>query len=163
VVKSLRETGAIRRQGDHYILARPLEELVVPDIIQDVLMARIDRLEEAPKKTLQLTAVIGREFTRHLLDRPADIHERTEAYLQELKALELVYERRLFPELSYMFKHALTQDVAYNSLLMQRRQELHRLIGLAIEELYADRLAEADGGPRGPGSGTITRLLPTQS
>ena len=142
VVKSLRETGAIRREGERYILARPLDEIVVPDTIQDVLMARIDRLAEAPKKTLQLAAVIGREFTHRLLDRLADIHERTEAYLQELKALELIYERRLFPELAYMFKHALTQDVAYNSLLMQRRQELHRLIGLAIEELYADRLAE---------------------
>ncbi len=133
---------AIRREGDHYILARPLDEIVVPDTIQDVLMARIDRLAEALKKTLQLAAVIGREFTHRLLDRLADIRERTEAYLQELKALELIYEQRLFPELAYMFKHALTQDVAYNSLLVQRRQELHRLIGLAIEELYADRLAE---------------------
>jgi class 3 adenylate cyclase/tetratricopeptide (TPR) repeat protein len=142
VVKSLRETGAIRREGDHYILTRLLDETVVPDTIQDVLMARIDRLEEAPKKTLQLAAVIGREFTYRLLDRLADIRERTEAYLQELQALELIYERRLFPELAYMFKHALTQDVAYNSLLIQRRQELHRLIGQALEELYADRLAE---------------------
>jgi class 3 adenylate cyclase/tetratricopeptide (TPR) repeat protein len=142
VVKSLRETGAIRREGDRYVLARPLDEIVVPDTIQDVLMARIDRLEEAPKKTLQLAAVIGREFTRRLLDRLADLQERTEPYLQELKALELIYEKRLFPELAYMFKHALTQDVAYNSLLVQRRQELHRLIGQAIEELYADRLAE---------------------
>ena len=142
VVKSLQEVGALRRQGERYVLTRPLDETVVPDTIQDVLMARIDRLEEAPKKTLQLAAVIGREFTRRLLDRLADIQERTEPYLQELKALELIYEKRLYPELAYMFKHALTQDVAYNSLLVQRRQELHRLIGLAIEELYADRLAE---------------------
>jgi class 3 adenylate cyclase/tetratricopeptide (TPR) repeat protein len=142
VVKSLRETGAIRREGDRYVLARLLDEIVVPDTIQDVLMARIDRLEEAPKKTLQLAAVIGREFTRRLLDRLADLQERTEPYLQALKALELIYEKRLYPELAYMFKHALTQDVAYNSLLVQRRQELHRLIGQAIEELYADRLAE---------------------
>jgi class 3 adenylate cyclase len=140
VVKSLRETGAIRREGDRYILARPLDEIIVPDTIQDVLMARIDRLEEAPKKTLQLASVIGREFTRRLLDRLADIRERTEIYLQELKAIELIYEKSLFPELAYMFKHALTQDVAYNSLLMQRRQEIHRLIGRAVEDLYADQL-----------------------
>jgi class 3 adenylate cyclase/tetratricopeptide (TPR) repeat protein len=142
VVKALRETGAMRREGDRYVLARPFDETMVPDTIQDVLMARIDRLEEAPKKTLQLAAVIGREFTRRLLDRLADIQGRTEPYLQALKALELIYERRLYPELAYMFKHALTQDVAYNSLLVQRRQELHRLIGQAIEDLYADRLAE---------------------
>jgi tetratricopeptide (TPR) repeat protein len=142
VVKSLCETGAIRRQDDRYVLAEPLDETVVPDTIQDILMARIDRLEEAPKKTLQLAAVIGREFTHRLLDRLADMQEPTQPYLQELKALELIYEKQLFPELAYMFKHALTQDVAYNSLLVQRRQELHRLIGQAIEELYADRLAE---------------------
>jgi tetratricopeptide (TPR) repeat protein len=142
VVKSLRETGAMRREGDRYILARPLDEIIVPNTIQDVLMARIDRLEEAPKKTLQLASVIGREFTRRLLDRLADIWERTETYLHELKAIELIYEKHLFPELAYMFKHALTQDVAYNSLLEQRRQELHCLIGQAIEDLYADRLAE---------------------
>jgi class 3 adenylate cyclase/tetratricopeptide (TPR) repeat protein len=142
VVKSLRETGAIRREEDRYILARPLNEIMVPDTIQDVLMARIDRLEEAPRQTLQLASVIGREFTRRLLDRLADIRERTEIYLRELKAIELIYEKTLFPELAYMFKHALTQDVAYNSLLEQRRQELHRRIGQAIEDLYADRLVE---------------------
>ena len=105
-------------------------------------MARIDRLQEAPKRTLQLASVIGREFTRRLLERIADIHVRTEGLLQELKAIELIYEKSAFPELAYMFKHALTHEVAYNSLLMQRRKELHRLIALAIEELYADRLAE---------------------
>jgi class 3 adenylate cyclase/tetratricopeptide (TPR) repeat protein len=111
-------------------------------VFPDVLHAPGPAHPEAPKKTLQLAAVIGREFTHHLLDRLADIQERTKPYLQELKALELIYEKRLYPELAYMFKHALTQDVAYNSLLVQRRQELHRFIGQAIEELYTDRLAE---------------------
>ena len=92
-------------------------------------MARIDRLAEAPRRTLQLASVIGREFTRRLLDRLAELHTNTETYLQELKALELIYERSLFPELAYMFKHALIQDVTYNSLLVRRRQELHQLIG----------------------------------
>jgi class 3 adenylate cyclase/tetratricopeptide (TPR) repeat protein len=142
VVKSLQDVGALRRQGESYVLTTPLEDLVVPDTIQDVLMARIDRLPDAPKQTLQRAAVIGRAFTRRLLERLADIREHTEAHVQELKALELIYEWRLSPELAYMFKHALTQDVAYNSLLMQRRQELHRRIGQAMEELYADRLGE---------------------
>ncbi len=142
VVKSLQEIGAIRRAGDRYTLAKPFNEIFIPDTIQDVIMARIDRLEEAPKRTLQLASVIGREFTRRLLDRIADIRGRTEELLRDLKAIELIYEKSLFPELAYMFKHALTHDVAYNSLLVQRRKELHRIIGLAIEELYADRLAE---------------------
>ncbi|RPJ19449.1 MAG: guanylate cyclase, partial [Planctomycetaceae bacterium] len=142
VVKTLQETGALRQAGDHYLLAKPLDEVVVPDTIQDVLMARIDRLQEGPKKVLQLAAVIGREFTRRLLDRLTDTPAHTEAYLQELKALDLIHEKRVLPELAYVFKHALTQDVAYNSLLARRRQELHGLIGQAMEALYTDRLAE---------------------
>jgi predicted ATPase len=142
VVKSLLEVGALRRAPDGYVLAKRLDEIFVPSTIQDVIMARIDRLEEAPKRTLQLASVIGREFTHRLLDRIANIRARTEALLQELTAIELIYEKSVFPELAYMFKHALTHEVAYNSLLVQRRKELHRLIALAIEELYAEWLAE---------------------
>jgi class 3 adenylate cyclase/tetratricopeptide (TPR) repeat protein len=142
VVKSLLEVGALRRAGDGYVLAKRLDEIYVPNTIQDVIMARIDRLQEAPKRTLQLASVIGREFTRRLLDRMAESQAWTEEVLQELKAIELIYEKSIFPELAYMFKHALTHEVAYNSLLVQRRKELHRLIALAIEELYADRLTE---------------------
>ena len=142
VVKSLHEVGALRRDDGRYVLAKRLDEIFIPDTIQDVIMARIDRLAESPKKTLQLASVIGREFTRRLVDRLAEIRGRTEEFLRDLKAIELIYEKSLFPELAYMFKHALTHEVAYNSLLMQRRKELHRLVALAIQELYADRLAE---------------------
>jgi predicted ATPase len=130
VVKSLQEVGAIRRDGERYAITRRLDEILIPDTIQDVIMARIDRLAEAPKKTLQLASVIGREFTQRLLDRIADLRGSTEEFLHELKSIELIYEKRLFPELAYMFKHALTHDVAYNSILLQRRRELHRVIAL---------------------------------
>jgi tetratricopeptide (TPR) repeat protein len=142
VTKSLIEIGAIRRSQDRFVLTRPLDDVFIPDKIQDVIQARIDRLDEAPKKTLQLASVIGRKFTHRLLDRLADLRGRNEAYLQELKALELIYEKDIYPELAYMFKHALTQDVAYNSLLEKRRRELHCTIGQAMEELYTDRLPE---------------------
>jgi class 3 adenylate cyclase/tetratricopeptide (TPR) repeat protein len=142
LVKSLEEGGALRRANGGLELARPVAATDIPGTIQDVIAARIDRLAEAPKRTLQLASVIGREFTRRLVDRLAEIRERTEDFLRELTALELIHERRRFPELAYMFKHALTQDVAYASLLVQRRRELHGLIGRAIEELYADRLPE---------------------
>ena len=142
VVKSLQEIGALRREGERYVLTRSLEGVVIPDTIQGVIMARIDRLAEAPKKTLQLASVIGREFTRRLLDRIAETRDRTEDFLRELKAIELIYEKSLFPELAYMFKHALTHEVAYGSLLVQRRHELHRVIAQAVEELYAERLTE---------------------
>ena len=142
VVKSLREGGSIQRTGEAYVMTKRLEEGLVPDTIQGVIAARIDRLPEAPKRALQMASVIGREFSRRLLDRMADGPERIETVLRELIALELIHEKRVFPELEYIFKHALTQEVTYASLLVQRRRELHRRIGLAVEDLYADRLAE---------------------
>src|SRR5262245_16160587 len=142
LVKSLREAGSIRRVGEGYALTTRLEDVLVPDSVQGVIAARIDRLAEGPKRILQVASVIGREFSRRLLDRIAEGTERTERFLRELTALELIHEKRLFPEFEYTFKHALTQEVAYASLLVQRRRELHHRIGLAIEALYADRLTE---------------------
>ena len=143
VLKSLLEVGALRQRDGRYILTKHISEIYVPNTIQDVIMARIDRLEEVPKRALQLASVIGREFTVRLLERISDVQAQLERFLQELKVLEFIYERSFYPELAYMFKHALTHDVAYNSLLMQRRKELHRLIAMAIEELYAERLPES--------------------
>ena len=142
VVKSLQESGAIEHRSGGFVLTRPLDQIDVPDTIQGVIMARIDRLAEAPRTTLQLASVIGREFTERLLKRIRDFDDPANVVLEELKAIELVYEKTLFPELAYMFKHALTQDVAYGSLLSERRRELHGTIGRAIEELYRERLAE---------------------
>jgi predicted ATPase/class 3 adenylate cyclase len=143
VLKSLLDVGALRQHDGRYVLTRHISEIYVPDTIQDVIMARIDRLEEVPKKALQLASVIGREFTVRLLKRISDVPAQLERFLQELKVLEFIYERSFYPELAYMFKHALTHDVAYTSLLVQRRKELHRLVATAIEELYADRLPES--------------------
>src|SRR5437016_5228478 len=137
MLKSLLEMGALRRRDGRYVLTKPMSEIYVPDTAQDVIMARIDRLEEVPKRALQLASVIGREFTVRLLERISDVKTQLERFLQELKVLEFIYERRFYPELAYMFKHALTHDVAYNSLLMQRRKELHRLVAIALEEAEA--------------------------
>jgi predicted ATPase len=142
VVKSLQEVSARRRTEGGYVLAKRLKEIVVPDTIQDFIMVRIDRLEEAPKLTLQLASVIGREFPRRLLDWLAEIQAQPEEFLRELKTIELLYEKSVFPKLAYVFKHALTHEAAYNSLIAQRRKELHRLIAWALEGLYADRLAD---------------------
>ncbi len=142
VVKSLIEVGAIRRSEDRFVLTKPLDGVVIPDKIQDVIQARIDRLDDMPKKTLQLASVVGRKFTRRIVDRLADNRGPTAEHMQVLKALELIYEKDIYPELTYMFKHALTQDVAYNSLLVKRRRELHCLIGQAMEQLYPDQLPE---------------------
>jgi class 3 adenylate cyclase/tetratricopeptide (TPR) repeat protein len=142
VVRSLRETGAIEPSGGRLVLAGPVDQIHVPDTVQDVIAARIDRLADDPKRALQVASVIGREFTRRLLGRLSEIRGDPDAVLRELAAIELIREKALFPEMAYMFTHALTHDVAYASLLVQRRRELHRLIGLEIEEVYAERIAE---------------------
>jgi len=142
VTKSLLEDGTLRRDGERIVLARELSGVAVPDSIQGVLMARLDRLDDDPKRALQMASVIGREFALRLLARVSEVGEQVSVLVSELRGLELIYEKAAHPELAFMFKHALTHDVAYESILVQRRKELHRTIGRAIEELYADRLAE---------------------
>jgi class 3 adenylate cyclase len=142
LTRSLLEDGSLRRDGDRIELARAAGELSIPDRIQDVLMARLDRLEDEPKRALQVASVIGREFAMRLLERIHDTGKQIRGVVDDLRALELIYEKALHPELAFMFKHALTHDVAYESVLASRRKALHRVVGSAIEELYADRLAE---------------------
>ncbi|MCH7578533.1 MAG: tetratricopeptide repeat protein, partial [Chloroflexi bacterium] len=142
VTKSLVEAGVLRKTNGSYSLERPAEQVRVPDTIQEVILSRIDRLERRAKEAIQLASVIGREFTVRLLNRISDVEAKLDDLLAELKSLELIYEKAYFPELSYMFKHALTHDVAYSTLLLERRKALHRIVAAAIEELYADRLPE---------------------
>ncbi len=140
ITRSFVDTGILTRANGGYVLARPVTPQDVPDTVQGVIMARIDRLPETRKRTIQTAAVIGREFGARLLGRITDIQGRLEDSLAELHALEFIYEKTLFPDLEYVFKHALVQDVAYGSLLKPRRRALHELVGRAMEDLYAGRL-----------------------
>jgi predicted ATPase len=142
VTKALLDLGVLRREEGAYWLVKRLSEVRVPETIQGIIMARLDRLGEDGKRTVQLASVIGRQFLVRLLARVAGLTDRLEGLLRELQALEIIYEQGLLPEPAYIFKHAVIQDVAYNSLLMQRRRALHRAVGEAIEELYQDRLEE---------------------
>jgi tetratricopeptide (TPR) repeat protein len=141
IIAALLERGVIVRQNGGLRWAGTAA-MEVPATIQDIIRARIDRLEEPVKRTVQAAAVIGREFGLRLLARISEMAQEVQGYLDTLKHLELIHETRFFPELEYIFKHAVTQDVAYQSLLGQRRKELHGAIGQAMEELYADRLEE---------------------
>jgi predicted ATPase len=105
-------------------------------------MARLDRLGEEGKRTVQLASVIGRQFLVRLLEYIANLTGQLEGLLTELQTLELIYRQGLLPEPAYVFKRAVIQNVAYNSLLLRQRRELHRAVGAAIEELYPERLAE---------------------
>jgi tetratricopeptide (TPR) repeat protein len=123
---------------------RPGSDHAIPDTVQGVIMARIDRLPEDTKRLVLAASVLGREFPLKLLDRVWDGIGPLHPHLIELTRLEFVYERVGSNEPVYVFKHALTQDVAYDGLLTQRRQSLHGAAARALEELFADRLEEAD-------------------
>jgi class 3 adenylate cyclase/tetratricopeptide (TPR) repeat protein len=142
VVKSLRELGVIRAVRGQYELVKRLDEITVPDTIQDVITARVDRLDDRSKKTLQTAAVIGREFSLALLEQTMQVEGGLKAQVDQLKRFEFIYEKRFSPDRVYTFRHSLTQEVAYEGLLVQRRQELHHLIARMIETSYADRLPE---------------------
>jgi predicted ATPase len=116
VIKTLLDLGMLRREGDGYQVVQSVGSLDVPNTIQGIIMARLDRLGEEGKRTVQLASVIGRQFLGRLLQRVAGITERLSDLLEELKDLEIIYELGLAPEPAYIFKHALIQDVAYQSL-----------------------------------------------
>ncbi len=139
---TLLENGSIERENNQFVLSRKISDIQVPDTIQGIIAARMDRLEDNLKRTMQVASVIGRDFAFRILQTITGMPEELKSYLLNLQGLEFIYEKSLFPELEYLFKHALTQEVAYNSLLQKRRKEIHEKIGRAIEKLYPERLEE---------------------
>ena len=143
-VRTLVETGVLLGTPGAYRLAQVLPTIQVPATVQAVLAARIDRLPPEGKHLLQTAAVIGHEVPLALLQAIAESSEEAlHRSLAQLQAAEFLYETRLFPEREYTFKHALTREVAYGSLLHERRRALHIKIVEALEALYPDRLGES--------------------
>ena len=142
-VRTLTDTGALAGQRGAYRLTRPVETLQVPAPVQTVLAARIDRLPAEEKRLLQAASVIGKDVPYALLAAIAEQSEETlRRGLAHLQDAEFIYETHLFPDLEHTFKHALTHELTYGSLLQDRRRQLHAQIVAAIERLYPDRLSE---------------------
>ncbi len=142
-VRTLVETGGLVGESGAYRLAQALPSIQVPATVQAVLAARIDRLPPEAKNLLQAAAVIGKDVPAALLQATAAVPwADVQRNLAHLQAAEFLYETRLFPELEYTFKHALTQEVAHNAILLERRRSLHERAAQAIEGLFAERLAE---------------------
>jgi len=122
-------------------LAKPFNEIRVPPTVQAILASRIDRLAAAEKELLQTLAVLGKEFSSGLIKRvTGKSDDELERMLSALQLGEFIYEQPAFPDIEYTFKHALIQEVAYNSMLTERRRLLHERAAQAIEALFADRL-----------------------
>ena len=142
-VRTLVETKVLVGERGNYHLEKKVESTQVPPTVQAVLAARIDRLPLEEKQLLQSAAVIGKDVPFSLLQAITELSdEELRRGLIHLQAAEFLYETSLFPDLEYTFKHALTHEVAYGSLLHERQRALHARIVAAIETLYSNRLVE---------------------
>lgn len=142
VINTLIETGTLTSDNGSWQIAKSLDLAVIPSTIQGVLTARVDRLEKQAKRILQEASVIGRAFFYKVLTRITELTIPLDGYLSGLESLDLIRARSREPDLEYIFKHALTQEVVYNGLLKTERQIIHERIGLVIEQLFEDRLPE---------------------
>jgi DNA-binding CsgD family transcriptional regulator len=146
LVKALQETSAIGQVEGQWRLTARATGMPVPDTVEEVLMARIDRLTEGAKSFLQIGAVVGREVSGELLGEIAGLPEwELTTHLAVLTKAGLLYPRGLPPQTTYLFKHALTQEVAYRNLLTSRRRDLHHHVAVTLETLFTHRLEEYYG------------------
>ncbi|HXM88676.1 MAG TPA: AAA family ATPase, partial [Candidatus Acidoferrum sp.] len=140
-VQVLFDEGALARDGGAAKLTRSLAELKIPPTVQAILAARIDRLPPDAKDLLQTLAVIGREFPLSLIRAVVSIpDDEIRRLLDDLQLGEFIYEQPAIGDSEYIFKHALTQEVSYNSVLMERRRQVHGRIGAALERIYASSI-----------------------
>ena len=142
LTKTILDTNYLNEEADRYTLNRPLSEVAIPTSLQDSLMARLDRLPTL-REVAQIGAVLGREFAYELLRVVAGLEEpQLQSGLEQLVADELLYQRGRFPRSRYIFKHALIQDAAYESLLLARRRTIHASILAALEAAHRTNLGE---------------------
>ena len=142
VINTLIESDTLSHENGTWKLSRPISKLDISSTIHGIISARLDRLEKETKRILQESSVIGRAFLYEILKKITDHKDRLESCIERLKRFDLIRVKSLQPDLEYYFKHVLTQEVTYNSLLKKERQEIHECIGLVIEELFQERLVE---------------------
>lgn len=141
LVRSLKDLKVIEKKKNMYVATKDLHAVAIPSSIQDVIMARVDSLPGAAKKILQTGSVIGREFSYRLIKEVTGLLEQELlSHLSILKDSELIYERGIFPQSTYIFKHALTHDAAYQSLLKSTRQKLHSKVAQVLEERFPENI-----------------------
>jgi class 3 adenylate cyclase/tetratricopeptide (TPR) repeat protein len=147
IIRDLIETGALKQEPStgRWQATHLIEKVTVPDTIQGLLIARIDRLEKNLKRVVRRAAVIGRTFLYRVLNAVLNEGQDLEGQLEQLQGVELILEKERIPELEYIFKHALAQEAAYEGMLLQERRKVHAQVGAALETQMADRLDEFYG------------------
>ena len=143
-VRTLIDSGAVvmDETTGHWRTVERVDAIAIPDNLQALLISRIDRLEEEARQTLQLASVIGRSFYHEVLKRVSDEAIALDRQLSTLQRVDLIREEARVPDVEYIFRHELTRQAAYDSILRRRRPEFHRRVGEAIEELFDERLEE---------------------
>jgi tetratricopeptide (TPR) repeat protein len=142
MINSLIESKTLVSDNRGWKTTRPIGESDISSTIHGVISGRLDRLEKETKRVIQEAAVIGRHFLYEILKRVTQIKEQIDPHLSSLERLDLVKIRTIQPDLEYIFKHALTQEVVYNGLLKRERKEIHKSIGMVMEQLFNERLPE---------------------
>ena len=144
IMRSLIDRNAVVRDSvsGRWRATAQIETVTIPDTVQGVIMARVDRLDEELKQVLRTASVIGRSFLYRVLRAIEQAVHELDRHLDDLQAMELIREKQRIPELEYIFKHALVQESTYESMLLEKRRELHARVAQAIEILFSDRLEE---------------------
>ena len=135
-MRSLIDEGAVVKKGDSFVVTEKINTVTVPLTINEVLMSRIDRLDEETKNLIKTASVIGRYFFHKIISQVAENVSDIDKRLGYLEDIQLIRERKRMDELEYLFKHALAQEAAYESLLIQKRKELHLHVAQAIENVF---------------------------
>jgi class 3 adenylate cyclase/tetratricopeptide (TPR) repeat protein len=140
-IKSLKDIKVIEIVNDTYHLIKDANKVTIPSTIQDIIMARVDSLPEGAKRIIQIAAVIERVFKYELINQVCELsEEELLSNLSILKDAEIIFERGIFPNSIYTFRHALIQEVVYELTISSKKKELHSQIGQAIERLYKDNI-----------------------
>jgi len=140
VIRSLLDAKLVVRQDNHWRATREIENIVVPDTLVGVIEARLDRLDDESKHTAQTAAVIGREFQIDILKDVSGVNSHLTDSVETLERRELIREKNRQPAMTFLFKHALTQETAYSSLLLSKRRELHKRVAECLERVMPDHV-----------------------
>ncbi len=144
VVRTLIDSGVVERDetGEHWRATTAIEKIAIPDNLQALLVSRIDKLDPEARRTLQVASVIGRSFYYQVLKRVSDESVALDRQLSTLQRVDLIREAARVPDVEFMFRHELTRQAAYDSILRRSRPEFHRQVGEAMEQVFAGRLDE---------------------
>jgi len=145
VVRSFIDEGAVIKTNGAFEVTDKINKMVIPQTINDVLMARIDGLEENTRNIVKVASVIGRNFFYRILMEISEKIEDIDIRLDHLKTIQLIRERKRMEEIEYLFKHALVQEAAYESILLQKRKEIHLKVADSIEKVFKEKLHEFYG------------------